>query len=190
MTTEKKINNETCENHIPGDLTKEELLEQIIRVNQAGEYGAKRIYAGQMAILKNDPCYPTLKHMAEQEEEHLKYFSKEIGERMIRPTALMPIWHVLGFAVGAGTALIGKEAAMACTVAVEETIDEHYQEQLEQLGDDEKPLKEAIEKFRQEELEHRDIGLDHDAEQAPGYEILKNIIKLGSKISIELSKRI
>lgn len=180
----------TADKRLPGDLTQEKFLEQVIRVNHAGEYGAKRIYAGQMAVLKNDPCYPTLKHMAEQEEVHLQYFGKEIGERMIRPTALMPLWHALGFAVGAGAALVGKEAAMACTVAVEEVIDEHYREQLEQLGDDEAPLKESIEKFRQEELEHREIGLEHHAENAPGYEVLKQLIKCGSKAAIFLSKRI
>lgn len=189
-STEDQTSHTTCENRLPGDLTKEELLEQMIRVNQAGEYGAKRIYAGQMSVLKNDPCYPTLQHMAEQEEEHLQYFSQQLGDRMIRPTALMPLWHALGFAVGAGTALLGKEAAMACTVAVEETIDEHYREQLDQLGEDETLLKNSIEKFRQEELEHRDIGLEHNAENAPGYEALKQLIKLGSRAAIALSKRI
>lgn len=180
----------TAENRLPGDLTKEELLEQMIRVNHAGEYGAKRIYAGQMRILKNDECYEELQHMAEQEEEHLQYFADQITKRKVRPTALMPIWHVAGYAMGAATALMGKKAAMACTVAVETVIDEHYQEQLNELGNDEKELKAAITKFREEELEHRDIGLEHDAEQTPGYELLSFGVKSASKLAIWLSKRI
>jgi len=177
---------------LPGDINKEKMLDRIIRVDHAGEFGATRIYAGQHAILKNDDCADTIKHMAEQEEEHLAYFSKEMVERKVRPTAMLPIWHVAGFALGAGTALMSKEAAMACTVAVEEAIDEHYQDQLAKLedNDDEGELKAAIEKFRQEELEHRDIGLEHDAEQAMGYPVLSALIKRGSKAAIWLSQRI
>lgn len=174
----------------PGDLPYDEKVKQAIRVNHAGEYGAKRIYAGQMAVLKNDPCYEELKHMAEQEQEHLSYFENEIKQRRVRPTALLPVWHVLGFAVGAATALAGKKTAMACTVAVEETIDQHYREQLGELQDDEKKLKKNIEKFRQEELEHRDIGLEHEAEKAFGYQLVSQAIKLGSKVAIEISKRV
>ena len=177
---------------LPGDITKEKLLERIIRVDHAGEFGATRIYAGQHAILKNDECADTIKHMAEQEEEHLAYFSKEMIERKVRPTAMLPIWHVAGFALGAGTALMSKEAAMACTVAVEEAIDEHYQEQLAKLkdNDDESELKKNIEKFRQEELEHRAIGLENNAEQAMGYSVLSALIKKGSKTAIWLSQRV
>jgi len=175
---------------LPGDLKADRLIDQIIRVDHAGEYGAKRIYQGQMDVLKNSPSYKTIKHMAEQEEEHLAYFSEQIGKRKVRPTALMPLWHVGAYAMGAATALMGEKAAMACTVAVEEVIDEHYQEQLEMLGNDEKPLKEKIEKFRAEELEHRDIGLENHAEEAHGYPILRQGVKMATKLAIELSKKI
>lgn len=174
----------------PGALTAKQLLEQIIRVNQAGEYGAKRIYAGQMAVLKNSPVFPTIKHMAEQEDEHLEYFSKQISKHKVRPTVLMPIWHVAGYTMGAVTAMIGTKAAMACTVAVEEVIDEHYQEQLSMLGDNENELKEKIEKFRQEEVEHRDIGLENHAKEAAAYPILRNAIRGATKLAIFLSKKI
>lgn len=175
----------------PGDLTEEEFIEQVIRVDHAGEYGAKRIYQGQMDVLKKSPSYETIKHMAEQEEEHLAYFSEQIGERKVRPTALMPLWHVGAYAMGAATALMGEKAAMACTVAVEEVIDEHYQDQLEQL-DDKKyaDLKKKIEKFRAEELEHRDIGLENKAEEANGYQLLRGAVRGATKLAIELSKRI
>lgn len=174
----------------PGSLTEKQMLEQVIRVNQAGEYGAKRIYAGQMAVLKNSPTYDTIKHMAEQEDVHLEYFSKEIASRHVRPTALMPLWHVAGFAMGAVTAMIGEKAAMACTVAVEEVIDEHYKEQLEFLGDNENSLKEKIEKFRAEEVEHKNIGLENKAEEAVGYPVLRGAVRAATKFAIFMSKRV
>lgn len=180
----------TLENRLPGDLSKEEYINRLIRVDHAGEYGAKQIYAGQMAVLKNSPSYPTIKHMAEQEEEHLKFFSEEIIKRRVRPTALQPLWQIAGFALGAVTALMGEKAAMACTVAVEEVIDEHYQQQLNTLGDDEKELKQKIEKFRQDEIEHKETGLAHNAEQTTGYPILRAIIRNASKVAIEIAKRI
>lgn len=177
---------------IPGDTNADQSLRRMIRVDQAGEYGAKRIYQGQIAVLGDTDIGPTLKHMQDQEQEHLDYFNDQLVKRKIRPTALTPIWHVAGFALGAGTALMSKEAAMACTVAVEEAIDEHYQEQRDQLtSEDREPeLVETIERFRQEELEHRDIGLDNDAEQAAGYPILSAAIKNGSKLAIWLAARI
>jgi ubiquinone biosynthesis monooxygenase Coq7 len=174
----------------PGALTEKQMLEQVIRVNQAGEYGAKRIYAGQISVLKNSPVYKTIKHMAKQEEEHLEYFSNEIASRRIRPTALMPIWHVAGFAMGAITAMLGEKAAMACTVAVEEVIDAHYQEQLATLGENEAQLKEKIEKFRKEEVEHKNIGLENNAENTTGYLILRSVVGAATKLAIFLSKRI
>ncbi len=177
---------------MPGSLSFKERIEQMIRVDQAGEYGAKRIYEGQMAVLKNDACIDTLKHMADQEAEHLAFFNQQVSKRHIRPTIFQPIWHVAGFALGAGTALMGKKAAMACTVAIEETIDEHYQEQLqelEQIPDADPELAKKIEQFRQEELEHRDIGLEHDAEKTPGYDFLYQAVRAGSKLAIWLSKR-
>lgn len=181
---------ETAQHRLPGDPEKKELLAQMIRVNHAGEYGAKRIYEGQLAVLKDKPCGPVIEHMKEQELEHLAYFEKAIADRHVRPTLLTPVWHVAGFALGAATALLGEEAAMACTVAVEEVIDEHYQQQLEQLGEDEAELKASITKFREEELEHRDTGLEHDAEHAPAYPVLSQAIKAGSKLAIWLSTRV
>ena len=175
---------------MPGDPTKDELIERIIRVDQAGEYGAVRIYAGQLAVLGKGPKGDMIRHMKEQEDVHLETFSKMASERRVRPTALMPIWHVAGFMLGAGTALLGEKAAMACTVAVEETIDEHYRGQIEKLGDDEKTLRETCSKFRDEELEHRDIGYEHGAENAPAYPLLSRAIKLGTKLAINLSERI
>ncbi|MCB2081235.1 MAG: demethoxyubiquinone hydroxylase family protein [Rickettsiales bacterium] len=162
----------------------------MIRVNHAGEYGAKRIYEGQLSVLGKSDCADMIQHMADQEREHLQAFEKYIVERHVRPTVLTPIWHVLGFTLGAGTALMGKEAAMACTVAVEEVIDEHYQKQLHTLGSREPKLTKDIARFREEELEHRDIGLEHDAEKAPGYPLLSAFIKTASRTAIWLSERV
>ncbi len=177
---------------LPGDPSKEEYVERLIRVDHAGEYGAVRIYEGQLAILGKKPSGPIVQHMLEQEKAHLATFDKLINERRVRPTALMPLWHVAGFALGAATAMMGERAAMACTVGVEEAIDEHYQSQIEALEpySDEANLRETCVTFREEELEHRDTGLDHGAKQAPGYEVLTGAIKAGSKLAIWLSKRI
>ena len=173
----------------PGDLSPEERLARMIRVDHAGEYGARRIYEGQLAILGRGPKAQTLKHMHEQEERHLKCFEALIRERRVRPTVLSPLWHVAGFALGAATAMLGEKSAMACTVAVEEVIDEHYARQAESLGDEEPALKEMIEEFRAEELEHRDTALEEGAEQAPAYALLSAAIKTGSRTAIWLSER-
>lgn len=178
---------------LPGDLTQEQLIERMIRVDQAGEYGAVRIYEGQLSILASSDSASVIKHMLDQEIEHLGTFSEILKKRRVRPTALMPLWHLAGFALGAGTALMGKKAAMACTVAVEEVIDEHYAAQvkkLESMGNDEEDLKDTCERFRGEELEHRKIGLEHGAEQTPGYEALSALVKTGSRMAIWLSERI
>jgi len=175
---------------MPGDPTRTDFLAQIIRVDQAGEYGAVRIYEGQMAVLRRRSCAPQLSHMTEQERLHLDRFNRLAAERGVRPTALQPLWHVAGFLLGAGTALLGEKAAMACTVAVEDVINEHYAEQREALGDDETELRDTVEKFRLEEVEHRDIGLANGAEQAPGYQLLSQVIKTGSKLAIWLSTRV
>merc|ERR1711915_645459 len=162
-------------------------------VNHAGEYGADRIYAGQLAVLKNTSVGPTIQHMWDQEKEHLATFNKLIPKHRARPTALLPIWHVAGYALGAGTALLGKEAAMACTVAVETTITEHYNQQIRELsqdGEKHRKLVQTISKFRDEEQEHHDIGIDHDAEQAVAYPILSSAIKIGCKGAIWLSERL
>ncbi len=170
----------------PGDLDKAQEIEQMIRVDHAGEYGAIRIYKGQMAILKNTPV---LEEMLAHEQEHLDAFEELIAQRRVRPTVFTPLWHVAGFALGAATALMGEKAAMACTIAVEETIDEHYQEQIEALGDEEEELKKKLIKFREDELHHRDIGIEYGGREAIGYEVLSGAIKAGSKLAIWLSKR-
>ena len=160
--------------------TERTTLEEIIRVDHAGEYGATRIYDGQIAIFgKNSKIGKTIQHMADQEQEHIDKFNELILEHRVRPTALLPIWNLAGFALGASTALLGEKAAMACTVAVEKVIGEHYQEQLELLEDDQKDLKKTISKFRDDELEHHDIGIEHDAENAPGYKIMSKVIEFG-----------
>lgn len=180
----------TADRRMPGELPAEALIERIIRVDQAGEYGAVRIYEGQLAVLGNSAAAPVVRAMAEQERRHLAAFDKLLAERRVRPTLLSPLWHVAGFALGAGTALLGPRAAMACTVAVEEVIDEHYASQARQLGDDEAGLRATVEQFRAEEVEHRDTGLAHGAEQAPGYALLTGAVKAGSRLAIWLSERI
>lgn len=178
------------EPRLPGDPALPALVERIVRVDHAGEYGAARIYEGQLAVLGRGRHGPVLRHMKEQEAEHLRYFSDAIGRRRARPTALLPFWHVAGWALGAATALMGERAAMACTVAVEEAIDEHYAAQVRALGSDEPELRGAIEKFRAEELEHRDIGLANEAELAPAYRVLSGAIKAGCKVAIAVSERV
>ena len=171
--------------------TNRQILEEIIRVDHAGEYGATKIYDGQIAIFgKDSKIGKTIQHMADQEQEHIDKFNDLIIEHKVRPTALLPVWNIAGFALGASTALIGEKAAMACTVAVEKVIGEHYQEQLELLEDDHKELKKTISKFRDDELEHHDIGIEHDAENAPGYRIMTKLIELGCKTAIAISKKV
>lgn len=180
--------------YLPGDPgfrgTRTQEIDAMIRVDQAGEYGAQRIYEGQLRILGEGRHGAVLRHMQEQEQAHLDAFNKVMTERRVRPTALHPIWHAAGYLLGAGTALMGEKAAMACTVAVEETIDEHYRSQHDALPEEEAELKAMIERFRQEELEHRDIGLEHGAEGAPAYPVLYGAIKRASKLAIWLSERI
>jgi ubiquinone biosynthesis monooxygenase Coq7 len=180
----------TAEYRQPGDPTAREVVERTIRVDHAGEYGAKRIYEGQLAVLGRTKYGPMIEHMKAQEQVHLDTFSRLIGERRVRPTALLPFWHVAGFALGAASALLGHRGAMACTVAVEEAIDEHYRAQEDTLGDDEAELRADIARFRAEELEHRDTGLEHEAEQAPAYRLLSAAIKTGCKIAIKVSERV
>ena len=178
-------------NRTPKNKTNREILEQIIRVDHAGEYGATRIYDGQIAVFgKNSKIGKTIQHMADQEQEHIDKFNELILEHRVRPTALLPVWNIAGFALGASTAFLGEKAAMACTVAVEKVIGEHYQEQLDLLEDDQKDLKKTISKFRDDELEHHDIGIEHDAESAPGYKIMSKVIELGCKTAIAISKKI
>ena len=168
-----------------------QIIDEIIRVDHAGEYGATKIYAGQLAIFgKDSKIGKTIKHMADQEQKHIDTFNKLIVERRVRPTALMPLWNFTGFILGATTALLGKNAAMACTVAVEDVIGKHYQKQAKELGTKEQKLKKILLEFRDDELEHHDIGLENDAEKTLGYNILTKIIKTGCKTAIKISKKI
>ena len=173
------------------DKTDRQILEEIIRVDHAGEYGATRIYEGQIAVFgKNTKIGKTIQHMADQEQEHIEKFQELIVSERVRPTALLPLWNIAGYALGVGTAIMGEKAAMACTVAVEKVIGEHYEEQIELLEEDQKKLKFTIKKFAADELEHHDIGIAHDAESTSGYRILTKIIELGCKTAIAVSKKI
>jgi ubiquinone biosynthesis monooxygenase Coq7 len=159
----KEGSTKTAAGRLPGDLTKDELIERIIRVDHAGEFGAKRIYEGQLAVLRGKPEAQAIEHMYQQELEHLRTFEKLMVERRVRPSALHPLWNAAGFALGA---------------------------QSDRLGADEAPLKAKIDKFRAEELQHRDAGLAHGAEQAPAYPLLTGAIKAGSRLAIWLAERI
>lgn len=180
----------TGEDRLPGDLTREQMIARILRVDHAGEYGAKRIYDGQLAVLGQKAVGGAIKKMAAAEKRHLETFDRMLIERQVRPTALSPFWHVAGFALGATSALMGERAAMACTVAVEEVIEEHYAKQAAQLGDDEADLRRTIEEFGAEEAEHKETGLAHHATQAPAYEPMTALVKKGTRLAIWLSERI
>lgn len=175
---------------LPGDLTKDQLIERILRVDHAGEYGAVRIYEGQLAVLGRSHMGPIIRRMAQTEREHLASFAALLPKRRARPSALQPIWHVMGFALGAATAMLGPKAAMACTVAVEEVIDTHYAKQVEQLGDDEAELREQCERYRRDEVEHGEEALALGAEEAPAYRALSTVIRAGSRASIWLAERV
>lgn len=163
----------------------------MLRVDQAGEYGATRIYAGQLAVLRpNCPEAKLIARMAAQEERHLERFDALIAERRVRPTALQPLWNVAGFALGAATALMSEKAALACTDAIETEIDRHYQQQLDELGEDDPELASDIAEFRADELEHRDTARAAGATEAVGYPLLTAAIRAGCRVAIELSKRI
>ncbi|PPR63157.1 MAG: 2-nonaprenyl-3-methyl-6-methoxy-1,4-benzoquinol hydroxylase [Alphaproteobacteria bacterium MarineAlpha4_Bin2] len=174
--------------YLPGD--PEPAVDAMIRVDHAGEYGAIRIYEGQLSVLSPGPARDAIVEMAAQERQHLETFERLIVERRVRPTFLSPLWRIAGFALGVITARMGPRAAMACTVAVEEVIDEHYREQSERLGLEDLGLKATINEFRADELEHRDTALHHEAEQAAGYLLLSAFVKAGSRAAIWLSTRI
>jgi ubiquinone biosynthesis monooxygenase Coq7 len=166
-------------------------MERMIRVNQAGEFGAKRIYAGQLAVMGDrTPAARSIAHMAEQEERHLNAFDKMMAERGVRPTALHPIWNVAGFALGAVSAAIGPEAAMACTVAVETEIDRHYSEQLAEIGDSDPELSAMILDFQADELEHKATALAQGAERAPAYPLMSALVRISCRTAIAVSKHI
>jgi ubiquinone biosynthesis monooxygenase Coq7 len=176
--------------YLPGDRPPGDDTARMIRVDQAGEYGATRIYAGQLAILPPGHAAGAIREMAEQEQRHLRQFDRLMIERRVRPTALTPLWHVAGYALGAATALLGERAAMACTVAVEEVIDGHYARQAERVAGDDPELAAAIDTARADELAHRDTALAHEAAETPGYELISAAIKTGARLAIWLSERI
>jgi len=177
-----------------------ELIDKILRVDHAGEFGADRIYAGQISILGNSDVGHLIQEMWDQEKEHVAKFEELLPKYRVRPTALIPLWDAAGYVLGFGTALMGKEAAMACTVAVEKTISAHYSDQLRQLLEDasnypedpekHRELLDTIKKFRDDEIEHHDIGLANDAELAPAYQLMSFVIENGCKVAIKLSEKI
>ena len=174
--------------------TDKKILEEIIRVDHAGERGAIKIYEGQLLALntiKQDEKLKTIiEEMKEHEKVHLQYFEKEIQKRKMKPTYLLPLWDLAGIALGFGTALLGKKAAMLCTASVEEVIEDHYQNQLKKIGDDEKDLKKKIEKFKGEEINHKNIAYETGATKKGIYSIMDKVIKTGSKIAITISEKI
>ena len=174
--------------------TNQKTLEEIIRVDHAGERGAIKIYEGQLLALKtvkqDNNLKDKIEEMQEQEKEHLEYFEKEIQKRKIKPTYLLPLWDVMGVALGFGTAILGKKAAMLCTASVEEVIEDHYQNQLKKLGNDEMDLKAKIEKFKGEEVNHKNIAYESGATNKGLYSIMDKVIRTGSRIAITISEKI
>ena len=174
--------------------TNRKKLEEFIRVDHAGERGAIKIYEGQLlalnTIYKDEDLKNTIEEMREHEREHCEFFESEIKKRNIRPTKFLPLWDLLGVGLGFGTTLLGKKAAMLCTASVEEVIDKHYQNQIDQLEDDEKYLRDKIVKFREDEIHHKDIAYEEGASKDGPYKILDKIIKAGSKIAINISEKI
>ena len=169
-------------------------VQEFIRVDHAGERGAVKIYEGQLlalnTIVKNDSLKKTIEDMKEHEIEHCQFFEKEIKKRNIQPTKFLPLWDLLGVGLGFGSTLLGKKAAMLCTASVEEVIDKHYLDQINQLGSEEKELKKKIIKFRQDELDHKDIAYEEGASKKGLYSVMDKIIKTGSKIAIRISEKI
>ena len=174
--------------------TNKKKLEEFIRVDHAGERGAIKIYEGQLlalnTIYKDNQLKETIEEMREHEREHCDYFENEIKKREIKPTKFLPLWDLLGVGLGFGTTLLGKIAAMLCTASVEEVIDKHYQDQINQIKDDEKELRDKIIKFREDELHHKDIAYEKGASKKGFYSILDKVIKTGSKIAINISEKI
>ena len=165
-------------------------IDCILRVDHAGETAAAKIYDGQLAVLKNTPVGPTIQHMKDQEQEHLDTFNHLLSENDTRPTVLLPLWNIMGFGLGVASAIMGEKAAMACTIAVEEVIGEHYANQVEVLDDEHKELKTTLMKFRDDELEHLETGVDNDGENAPGYPLMKTIVQFGCRTAIKISEKI
>lgn len=174
------------------DKEKKKIIDRMVRVDHAGELGARQIYAGQLAVFRGTPVGSVIQHMADQEVKHLSAFDRLIVERRVRPTAMLPVWNAAGYALGLGTALIGKEAAMACTVAVEEVIAQHYNDQVRTLleWEDEEELRKMFREFRDDELEHKDTGILYDAEKAPFYRAMSGVIKAGCRAAIAISEKV
>ena len=174
--------------------TNKKILEEIIRVDHAGERGAIKIYEGQLLALKtlrkDEILESTIEEMKQQECEHLKYFEEEIQLRKIKPTYLLPLWDLMGVSLGFGSVLLGRKASMLCTASVEEVIDKHYSDQIKKLGIDEKNLKNKIEKFRNDEINHKDTAYEKGATKTGIYSLMNSIIKVGSKIAIKISEKI
>ncbi len=174
--------------------TNKQYLEEIIRVDHAGERGAIKIYEGQLLALKtfkqDEDLKKQIEEMKEHEKEHYDYFNNQIQKRNIAPTKLLPLWDILGVTLGFGTAMLGKKATMLCTASVEEVIGNHYKNQTYKLEDDEKELKKKIVKFRDDELSHRDIAYEGGATKKGLYGLLDKIIKTSSKIAITISEKI
>ena len=174
--------------------TNQKTLEEIIRVDHAGERGAIKIYEGQLLALKTIKQDENLKNiveeMREHEKEHLEYFEKEIQKRKIKPTYMLPLWDIMGVALGFGTVLLGKKATMLCTASVEEVIEKHYENQLKKIGSDEKDLKDKIEKFKSDEINHKNIAYETEATNKGLYSIMDKIIRTSSKIAITISEKI
>ena len=165
-------------------------IERFLRVDHAGERAAQQIYKGQLAVLANHEMADEIRHMMDQEVEHLETFDHLLNVRKVRPSLLDPLWGAAGFTLGVVTAAMGPKAAMACTIAVEEVIGEHYQKQADILGEDERYLHAIVERFRDEELEHRDIAVEHDGRQAPAYGLIKAIIQTGCRAAIKVAEKI
>ena len=169
-------------------------LEEFIRVDHAGERGAIKIYEGQIlalsTLVKNEDLKKTIKNMKEHEEVHCNFFENEIKKRDIKPTKLLPLWNLLGLGLGFGSTILGKKAAMLCTASVEEVIDVHYKNQINQIGHDEKNLKNKITKFREDELHHKDIAYNEGASKKGFYSVVDKVIKTGSKLAIKISEKI
>ena len=169
-------------------------VDEFIRVDHAGERGAVKIYEGQLlalnTLVKNENLKKVIEEMKVHEKEHCDFFEKEIKKRNIKPTKFLPLWDLLGIGLGFGSTILGKKAAMLCTASVEEVIDEHYQNQINQLGSDERHLKNKIIKFREDELHHKDIAYEEGATKTGLYSLMDKIIKTGSKIAINISEKI
>ena len=174
--------------------TNKKTLEEIIRVDHAGERGAIKIYEGQLLALKtfkkNEYLKKTIEEMKEHESEHYDFFDNEIKKRNIAPTKLLPLWDLMGVTLGFGTAMLGEKAAMLCTASVEEVIGDHYKNQTYKLNDDEKELKKKIMKFRDDELDHKDIAYGHGATKKGFYSLLDKAIKTSSRIAIAISEKV